>query len=170
MVKRISGKLTFLLIITPVALLVVANFAGLRLNYSHSVKGRLWQEVRKDNYYRGDYVFICIQDKNVIEQIKPYLLEGECGGSVGLLKKIVGVSGDTVSFSSEGISINKVKIDNSLPLDRERLLHKLEPYKASQIIPHNYVVVVGETFDSLDSRYFGPIHKKWITGKALKLL
>jgi len=169
-VNRLSNKRALIYICAPAILIVMANLLGLRYNYSSSVTGKLWYETRVADYYRGDYVFICIKNVNVVNKIKPYLIKGNCGGAAGLLKKIVGIGGDDVDFSPEGISVNRIKIENTQPLDGNRLLHKLLPYQQSQVLLNDYVVVVGETYDSLDSRYLGPIHKKWITGKASKLL
>jgi len=168
--KKLRGVKAVIYICLPAGLVILLNLAGLRYNYSQSVSGKLWYEKRVNEYRKGDYVFLCIQDETILAQIKPYLIGGDCGGSVGMLKKVVGVNGDVATFSKNGIFINGRKVKNTEPIDNKHLLYKLNAYESTIILSRKHVVLVGETHDSLDSRYYGPIDTKWITGKATKLL
>jgi len=150
--KKLRGVKAVIYICLPAGLVILLNLAGLRYNYSQSVSGKLWYEKRVNEYRKGDYVFLCIQDETILAQIKPYLIDG------------------VATFSKNGIFINGRKVKNTEPIDNKHLLYKLNAYESTIILSRKHVVLVGETHDSLDSRYYGPIDTKWITGKATKLL
>ena len=167
--RRIPTKKVFVYALIPAVLVVAASVAGVRYNYTNSVAGKIWLERAPHELARNDYIFLCIDDQQIIAEIKHYLIDGECGGYVGMLKKIVGVEGDVAQFTTDGIIINGEKIANSTPVTPDKLVYALAPYAGRMVIAANQYVVVGETATSLDSRYYGPIDRKWITGKAIKL-
>lgn len=84
-----------------------------------------------------------------------------------LIKRIIGISGDTVIIKDGNISIrNKdgefILNEPYLPFDRQTQGEIFEEVK------ENNFFVLGDNRDvSLDSRYFGQINKNVITGKVL---
>ncbi|MDF4820894.1 S26 family signal peptidase, partial [Vibrio parahaemolyticus] len=74
---------------------------GYRLNLTHSYPLGLYQFSKTNQYQQGDLVVFCPPPSAVIEQAlkREYLKYGTCkSGSTPLIKKIMGISGDHLSF------------------------------------------------------------------------
>lgn len=140
--------------------------ADLKINYTSSVDGFVWQRQPLEKIERGMFVFLCPDNlfpgyvllQNRVEA-------GYCGGYSPLLKKIVALSGDKVRISSSGVFVNGSFIQNSKPQPST----DLPVLNFSGVLPVNTLVVMGQTPNSLDSRYFGVIDESYITGEARKI-
>ncbi|MBD6945654.1 conjugal transfer protein TraF, partial [Vibrio parahaemolyticus] len=74
---------------------------GYRLNLTHSYPLGLYQFSKTNQYQQGDLVVFCPPPSAVIEQAlkREYLKYGTCkSGSTPLIKKIMGISGATISL------------------------------------------------------------------------
>lgn len=101
---------------------------------------------------RGDIIVFKYKDENKSEY---------------LIKRIVGLPGDTVIIRDGKVFINNnlgelVLEEPYLPIDRETMGNLSEEIKEN-----NYFVLGDNRAVSLDSRYFGQINKDTIVGKTL---
>ena len=78
-----------------------------------------------------------------------------------LIKRVIGLPGETVEYKDNKLYINGELVEESFN-------HKdTEDYNLDKEIPEGYYFVVGDNRpDSLDSRYIGLINKKDILGKT----
>lgn len=108
---------------------------------------------------RGQTIVFCPPDAKLfcVAKAKGILKEGRCAGSyTPLLKEVVGVPGDRVSYSTV-ISINGLRIANSTIQHSPDLPH-LKDLPRSFTIPDGQVFVMSRySNQSFDSRYFGSI-------------
>lgn len=118
--------------------------------------------LKSSSLKRGDIVFI--KDVDI-----PYIKQRQ------LAKRVLGLPGDEISHTEEGISIQQKPIGfkapgtKALPLLKTNKEGKLLTPLSATYVPEGYVFVGGDHPRSFDSRYeeFGlvPIDKIW--GKAL---
>lgn len=86
------------------------------------------------------------------------------------IKKLVGMPGDNIKITVSSVFVN----DNEYKNDMKTLLMKLELDAASVerelILGDDEYFVVGETYLSYDSRFWGVISKKDVIGNAYAIL
>lgn len=82
-----------------------------------------------------------------------------------LIKRVIGIPGETVKYDSNRLYINDVYIE-------ENFAHKItDDYVLDEKIPDNYYFVLGDNRqDSLDSRIIGLISEDEIIGKTSLIL
>src|SRR6185312_8198612 len=79
-----------------------------------------------------------------------------------LLRRIVGLPGDTITLDSTTITIDGVQ------LNEPYVAQKFNPGAQVVVVPSgSYFVLPDNRLDSADSRYFGPISSNLIIGKAV---
>lgn len=96
----------------------------------------------------------------------PFYLSGDCpGGGRALLKTIVGIPGDRIDVSAEGVQVNGVTLPDSAP----RSTSSQYPQVSLPRVRGQFVLAAGQYWVygsgarpalaalSFDSRYFGPI-------------
>lgn len=134
---------------------------GFRINSSESVSGIIWKLDDKYNEFKkGDYIAVCAPPEFITKhEIARHLESGHCAGKKPLLKKIVGMPGDHAFINANGIRINGKFIDNTKPILKKH-------QNMNETIPLDKFLIVGETHNSIDSRYFGLIQKQWVVGKV----
>ena len=78
-----------------------------------------------------------------------------------LIKRVIGLPGDTVEYKDNKLYINNKFVE-------ENFLHKkTSDYSLDGTIPKDHYFVVGDNRpDSLDSRYFGLVSKEEILGRT----
>ncbi|HBC3902244.1 TPA: conjugative transfer signal peptidase TraF [Vibrio parahaemolyticus] len=146
--------------------------AGYRLNLTHSYPLGFYQLSKTNQYQQGDLVAFCPPPSATIEQAlkREYLKYGTCkSGSTPLIKKIMAISGDHLSFDG-------VVRKNGKPLARF-LVHSADSHHRE--LPHlkAFTLTDDEFFmmsdyapeNSFDSRYFGAIPKSAIQGKTVPI-
>lgn len=80
-------------------------------------------------------------------------------GSMPLVKRVVGVAGDAVNVTNDGVEINGHAVPNSRPLDNNFEGKALPHLRGEFLLKHGEIWVAGEHPNSFDSRYFGPVNK-----------
>lgn len=159
-----NRKYVFFCLITAIIISFIAvTFyqLGFRINATESVAGIIWQiENKPHNFNKGDYIVVCPPPEFMTKhKIAQHLEIGNCAGKKPLLKQIIGIEGDHVLINNNGVHINGKFIRNTKPILKQH-------QNINQTIPLNQFIIAGETSNSMDSRYFGPIKKQWIVGKV----
>jgi conjugative transfer signal peptidase TraF len=104
------------------------------------------------------------------EITRQFLQEHKWGPSSGLLLKYVkGIPGDEVCIRKQAIWINKVKI---APIYAYYAPGKLLPHSnfCGILAANQYLLMSTYIARSFDGRYFGPVQRAQIIGKAKRLL
>ena len=145
----------------------VARVEGWRLNLTASEPLGLYrvEPVTSNQIPRGALVELC-PPAWVTPAAFPFYLPGDCpGGGKAMLKMIVGVPGDRIWVSKDGVTINGVMLPGSAPRLRSSQYPKiLLPRFRGEVTlgPQQYWVYGRGARPALatlsfDSRYFGPI-------------
>jgi signal peptidase I len=99
----------------------------------------------------------------------------DCGGPEvnDLVKRVIGLPGETISVSGGFVDINGKRLNESwLPASRQGITGEGPPGNAANLarpykIPANNYFVMGDNrMDSCDSRYWGTIPRSLIVGKV----
>ncbi|MDD5110902.1 MAG: signal peptidase I, partial [Patescibacteria group bacterium] len=85
------------------------------------------------------------------------------------IKRIIGLPGEEVQISDGRVSIVPVGGAKAIPLDESYLPAgtKVEGVKSYKLQPNEYYVMGDNRGESLDSRYFGPVESRFITGRVI---
>ncbi len=164
---QLNKTLTIVFTIT-IILLIIGYFAGYRLNHTDSAPNLIWRITEQRDPEIGDYVTVCLPKEFVHDHgIKDIigLAHGLCGGIPPLLKRVPANLGDTIEINLQGIWVNGALLKNSRPAGK--LTGIRAPQKFIQGLPD--FVVGGNVSTGYDSRYFGAIKRKWITGIAIPI-
>ena len=133
-------------------------------NGSASVRLGLYRIESVATYQRGDLVLV--QPPDAARQIaveRGYLPDG-----VPLVKRIEAVAGDIVCAESGRMSVNGALVTEALTVDS--LGRSLAPWGGCRTLDHDeFLVLMVGVAASFDSRYFGPIIRADIVGKAVPL-
>lgn len=124
------------------------------------------------NIQRGNHYLVCVTDikyTNVLKQLGLPNVSNQCANSSPyLIKQVVGIPGDTIEITLNGVLINKHLQANSFSFSSARNI-KLSPipigYRA--ILTSNQYFVLGTTTHSVDSRYFGIVSRKQFYKQAI---
>ncbi|MDR0275557.1 MAG: conjugative transfer signal peptidase TraF [Burkholderiaceae bacterium] len=133
---------------------------GLRINLSSSEPlGLYWMHPYQGNTLaKGDLIEFC---PAIRQQDFPFTLRGACpGGVMPFLKEVIGVPGDLVQVTDQGVSVNGQAIADSQPKDHSEVTQKPLPHWRGQTTlraGQYWVYGSGDTKNSFDSRYYGPI-------------
>lgn len=89
-------------------------------------------------------------------------------GGPNIIKRVIGLPGDTIEIRADGVYLNGGKIDESayLPADTHTEVRALEYAKVTLGDDEYYILGDNRTI-SLDSRSFGPVKLDYIIGKVL---
>jgi len=127
---------------------IASNTAGIVINTTSSMP---------DIFYRigdgkGSPISFCspVPHKSVIYGACP-------DGSMPLVKRKVGVAGDVVYVTDDGVSVNGMHLPNSRPLDLDSKGKDLPHLRGEFTLQNGEVWTAGEHPQSFDSRYFGPV-------------
>jgi len=155
----------------------VARDAGWRLNLTASEPLGLYrlEPVTMTQIPRGALVELC-PPAWVTPAAFPFYMQGNCpGGGKEMLKVIVGIPGDRIWVSADGVTINGVTLPGSAPRLRSNQYPKIILPRLRgevRLSRQQYWVYGGGARParaalSFDSRYFGPIAIGQIRGLAI---
>lgn len=85
-----------------------------------------------------------------------------------LLKRVLGLPGQTVCRTGLRITVDELEMGTSL--ERDRIGRPLPDWQGCRVIADGEIFLMNwEVSDSLDGRYFGPIPASSVIGRALPL-
>lgn len=120
---------------------------------------------------RGDLVASCIPlDFARLAFRRTYLkASDQCPGHViPVLKRVYGIPGDDVDLTSQGVLINGRMIQNTGRLSRDTKNNQI-PHVRFKGLLDGYILLAPNYHLSFDGRYFGPVSRQQILGKATPL-
>ena len=128
---------------------IAAKSSGLVLNVTGSMPGTIYKLGHGEKY---SLVSICSPIPH------PSIGHGSCpDGSMPLIKRVVGVAGDLVTVTDDGVEINGQPVSNSKPLDLDTKGQDLPHMRGIFVLKQGEIWTAGEHPNSFDSRYFGPV-------------
>jgi len=150
----------------PVLALAVASFVNLpkKLIYNGSQSapiGFYW--IDRKRVLAGDYALVCVPDRvrELVEE-RRYLPP-----KVPLLKRVVGLSGDTICRLDNQVLINGKAIATALKRDQSDRI--LADWRGCHILSVDLIFFLQDHPQSFDGRYFGPVDRALIVGRATRL-
>jgi conjugative transfer signal peptidase TraF len=152
----------------PLTLLIAASVmrqSGVRLNFSESepLGFYVMKPFEGQVISRNDLIAFCPALKH---EDYPFLLKGDCsGGTMPFLKRVIGLPGDTVKESDQGVWINGKPVASTEPQTRSKTYGTvLRHWAGTQALESGeyWVYGDGDPRDSFDSRYYGPVHARQI--------
>jgi conjugative transfer signal peptidase TraF len=158
-------KLTLLALISLTLLTLSFKLLGLYINTTRSIPLGLYKSVNQKPR-KGAYVIFC-PPKNEIFDIameRGYIGVGLCVGGYGyMMKQVVALEKDKFLVSADGVSVNDTLLPFSQPLLTDGLGRKLPQINQEKAeIPKNYLLLMSDSPNSFDGRYFGLINKKQV--------
>ncbi len=158
-------------VILAVALLLFQ--LGGRVNYTKSFPiGVYWTvegEIKK-----GDLVLFCPPKTDVFIEAKKrqYITSGFCESGFGeLMKKVVAVSGDTISINHSTVTVNNNELPNSANIGIDKFQRPMP-----DLLLQNYTLKDQEIFlmsdynkESFDGRYFGVVDRTYISTAVMPI-
>jgi len=159
------GKLLFWTAI-PVLALATASFFSLpkKLIYNASASapiGFYWLD--QERVSRGDYVLARVPERvRVLIEDRGYL-----PSEIPLIKRVMGVAGDKICRRGQEILINGVTV--AVAQRSDGLGRKLPKWQGCHILTKDNFLLLQDHPQSFDSRYFGPIGRRLIIGRATRL-
>lgn len=168
------------LLISVISMALFLLVLGFRVNITDSIPVGLYRITGIKNL-KNSFVIFCPDNRFAFKQgmERGYIASGFCAGGYGvLMKKIVAVSSDQISVTSDGVFINHKRLPYSTPKLRDR---------ANRLLPQWHVLhyrlkedellsMTNQNELSFDSRYYGPIRigqvkgvitPVWVFGKKL---
>ena len=112
---------------------------------------------------RGNYVLVRIPERvrNLVED------RGYLPWDVPLLKRVAGVSGDEVCRQNRQILINGVVVALAQAIDGQG--RPMPVWQGCHLLHGRRVFLLQDHQQSFDGRYFGPVDRHLIIGRATKL-
>jgi conjugative transfer signal peptidase TraF len=141
----------------------IAYLCGARINRTHSLpKGLYWVVAKTPE--RGDIVTFWPDDSAPfrIARERGYIIPGQYKSRNGegydlMMKKLLALPGDVVSFTDAGVIVNGSLIPNTQPLDRDNIGDPLPVLRLDnyQLRDHEALFLSDHLPRSFDARYFG---------------
>ncbi|MFH1216525.1 MAG: conjugative transfer signal peptidase TraF [Pseudomonadota bacterium] len=124
--------------------------------------------------YKEQLVLVCldpdnpvIRKANDLEILPPGT--GCPGRQAPLMKKLVGIPGDQVAITDQGVMINDQLIKNS-KIKFKIFEAEYHPGYSHTLQPNEYWIMSDYNANSLDSRYFGPVPRAQIKQSTQPIL
>ena len=171
----IKHLLTPLLWILPCCLLLALVFKNVGYTHNRTIsEPRGYYLTFKSKINQGDVYMICLSKAKM-----PYLLvmeklglqtSNECdNGYIPLLKKIVGIPGDIINVTNNGVKVNGSLLNNSIAISQYKKINLLPITLgwSHRLGTNEYWVAGGDIERSYDSRYFGVVNSNEIMSRAV---
>lgn len=146
--------------------LAVASFVTLpkKLIYNASASapiGFYWLDHRPIE--RGNYVFVRVPERarKLVEE-RAYL-----PADVPLIKRVAGIDGDVICRCGLTVSINANAV--AMAEKADGLGRPLPDWQACRVLSETQVFLLQDHPRSFDGRYFGPVDRRLVIGRATKL-
>ena len=154
--------------------LVIGGKAGLRINATASMPRGLWavHAAARSNAARSSPSARPTGPTFARQRAAAISQAGICpGGYEPLLKPVAAVAGDLVAVAPHGIAVDGKPVANTRQLARDEVGRRLHPVPAGsyQVAPGQVWLLSGHDPRSFDSRYFGPVPIRDVTGQARPL-
>ncbi|MFN3225784.1 MAG: S26 family signal peptidase [Hyphomicrobiales bacterium] len=156
-------QVTLIATILPVLALAVASSANLPVklvwNGSESAPiGFYWIDDQVPK--RGDYVLARVPDRmrNLIVE------RGYLPPNVPLIKRILAADGDTVCRRDREIVIDGITV--TVARTQDGLGRTMPVWSGCHVLDERHVFLLQRHPESLDGRYFGPVDRRLIIGRA----
>lgn len=108
---------------------------------------------------KGDLVLFCPPERTIFQEAmqRGFITAGLCPGGTGtMIKQLAAMSGDHVRISNEGVFVNGVLLQNSLPV--AKLSDILSAEQMERTLDAGEVLLMSEWNPlSFDARYFGSV-------------
>ena len=121
---------------------------------------------------RGMLVLACLPDEVAkLAYERHYIASGKCkGGYAPVGKYIQAIPGDEVRFTSEGIFVSGSLLENSKPYAMDGDGRPMPVMLQDMVLPKDELVLLNNYAGSFDSRYFGPIQRRYVVGTLKPVL
>jgi len=118
--------------------------------------------------HKGALVIACPPDVAAVAEgfRRGYIGAGFCPGGYGyVIKKVVGLPGDQVTITRQGVSVNGEAIPNSTPRTTDTEGKSLHFRETAYTLGTAQVLLMSDYSPrSFDGRYFGPVNQIAIKG------
>ena len=155
------------MVVAPIALCAVEvgdPLPCLLWNATASAPLGLYRVERTSPIWRGDLVLVRPPSPaRAVAAERGYLPEGML-----LVKRVEGLAGDVVCVRGGQVTIEGIAVANALQTDGVGRL--LDPWAGCRALAsHEVFVLMRDVPGSFDSRYFGPVLRSDVLGKAVPL-
>lgn len=142
------------------------------VNFSDSVAHGIYGTHPASAAKKDGYAVICLPEKTSSLAAERHYVKsrGDCpDGRGALLKRIAGTAGDFVSVSEKGISVNGKILRDSAPVPADGKGRPLPVFRMDgRVLGEGEFIAYGDgdSGNSFDSRYFGPVSAESIRAAA----
>lgn len=158
------------IILVLICLATVLWFGGVRYNATASQPKGFYHLDRSNRQLElGALVFVCPPDTPLMKEAleRGYFRVGTCsGGYAPLLKRIVGLADMEIRVEDDGVYVNDVLQEKSVPHILDGNGRPLPRYQGGIIRESEVFLLSGYNDGSFDSRYFGPLERELVIGRA----
>jgi len=173
MVNKI--KIIFFLLSVSVCSVGFLYFGGFRLNMTASLPKGIYKITEREaaKYARGDLIMFCLPENEETKKAKErgYILPGfACGGSLPLMKRVAGISGDRIEVKGGNLHVNGRPLKNGNVFKKDGERRDMKSCGDLTLSENEVFAVSLYNPKSFDSRYFGPVNKNSIIGKVRRFL
>lgn len=165
--KKLSTIIAILLI-SLIAAGALFHTMGFRLNLTESIPIGLYR-ITSAAYIKNAYVIFCPDDRESfrLARNRGYIDHGlYCNGYGYLMKKVVAVSGDTLSVTNEGVFVNHMLIPYSKPKLQDGMNRALPQLQVTNypLQKDEVMTMTSQSEWSFDGRYYGLVRTRQIKG------
>jgi conjugative transfer signal peptidase TraF len=112
---------------------------------------------------RGDYVYV-----RVPERVRNLIIQrGYLPPDVPLVKRVVGLDGDRICRRNDVVSVNETAV--AIAKNRDGRGRKMPIWQGCHILTEHTIFLLQDHPQSFDGRYFGPVDRRLIIGRATRL-
>ena len=159
-------KTIIILVYSLLGLTFIFYMIGTKINTTKSIPLGIYIK-DKAVYKKGDYVIFCPPENDFMKEARSrgYIGKGFCPGEYGkMMKQVVAIEGDIVSFSDKGISVNQKNLAFSEPkkIDMHGRILSHFQYQTIKLHINEVLLMTNNNELSFDGRYFGPINIRQI--------
>ena len=149
-------------------LALICLAAGLRFNTTRSIPVGIYR-LTNAPVGKGEYVIFCPPESALFDEARKrgYIGAGFCPGGYGyMMKRVLGIKGDRVSSSDEGIAVNGKLLPASSPREVDGTGRAMPryPYSGYTLKASELLLMSDVSATSFDGRYFGPVDLSQIRG------